>query len=158
MKALFRFVGKLLVIGLIILGILVVLAMCNEQNKNKGNWMTAEEASIAETVKQIRYSYPHYDSSKESIIFGFELFDKNRSNIKAPTLVDVIIISGDSEIYNKTFTVKADDYTNYKTSIEINRSELGDNCGKSVTVRCKVYNTGYFAFEEIIHSVELPDA
>lgn len=127
-----------------------ICRICKKQFIN----MTDSEKTTALQVHYISNRNVAYDQNNDWFMLTFALKDADEYKLNAPTLVDIRIENDNAVVvYEKTILVKTSDYKNNLATVYIKSSDIKGDYDKSGDLYYKVYNPGYFSFDEFSLSV-----
>ena len=128
--------------------------ICNQQFIN----MTDSEKSTANEVYYISDRKVEYDKNNDWFKFTFALKDEDEYKLNVPTFVDIRIENDNAVVvYEKTILIKTSDYKNNLATVYIKSSDIKGDYIDDGDFYYKVYNPGYFSFDEYSLSVyDLP--
>lgn len=131
-----------------------ICSTCNKQFIN----MTDSEKSTANEVYYISDRKVEYDKNNDWFKFTFALKDEDEYKLNVPTFVDIRIENDNAVVvYEKTILIKTSDYKNNLATVYIKSSEIKGDYVDDGDFYYKVYNPGYFSFDEFSLSVyDLP--
>ena len=131
-----------------------ICMICKKQFIN----MTDSEKSTAYKVHFISDRKVEYDKNNDWFKFTFALKDEDEYKLNVPTFVDIRIENDNAVVvYEKTILIKTSDYKNNLATVYIKLSEIKGDYVDYGDFYYKVYNPGYFSFDEFSLSVyDLP--
>lgn len=131
-----------------------ICSTCNKQFIN----MTDSEKSTANEVYYISDRKVEYDKNNDWFKFTFALKDEYEYKLNVPTFVDIRIENDNAVVvYEKTILIKTSDYKNNLATVYIKSSDIKGDYIDDGDFYYKVYNPGYFSFDEFSLSVyDLP--
>ena len=131
-----------------------ICSTCNKQFIK----MTDAEKNTANKVYYISDRKVEYDKNNDWFKFTFALKDKDEYKRNVPTFVDIRIENDNAVVvYEKTILIKTSDYKNNLATVYIKSSDIKEDYIDDGDFYYKVYNPGYFSFDEFSLSVyDLP--
>ena len=131
-----------------------ICSTCNQQFIK----MTDSEKNTANKVDYISDRKVEYDKNNDWFKFTFALKDKDKYKLNVPTFVDIRIENDNAVVvYEKTILIKTSDYKNNLATVYIKSSDIKGDYIEDGDFYYKVYNPGYFSFDEFSLSVyDLP--
>ena len=131
-----------------------VCITCNQQFID----MTDAEKNDANEVQYISNRSVEYDKNNDWFILTFALKDADKYKLNVPTYIDIRIENDNAVVvYEKNVLVNTCDYKNHLATIYIKSSDIKADYTDTGNFYYKVYNPGYFQFDEYSLSVyDLP--
>jgi len=129
-----------------------ICSTCNKQFIN----MTDSEKTAANNVYYLSDRNVEYDKNNDWFKFTFALKNEDEYKLNVPTFVDIRIENDNGVVvYEKTILIKTSDYENNLATVYIKSSEIQGDYEEYGKLYYKVYNNGYFLFDE--HSLNVYD-